>query len=189
MALRAAMVLAGAAILTLGAAGHAQAPGQIPDATVLNIMRECAKIDDPTARLACYDNNIRAGGFDGRGPSMPGQGASVNGGGAPNARGGAGGAAGFGSEQVKTPERFQSNEQRGTGPDEISARIASARQREPGIYLITLESGAEWLFIDTAPRSFRPPQKGDSVDISHASLGSFLMRFDNQESVRVRRIK
>jgi hypothetical protein len=62
-------------------------------------------------------------------------------------------------------------------------------QREPGIYLITLDSGAQWLFTDSVPFSFRVPRKGDSVDISHAALGSYLMRFDDQQSVRVRRVK
>src|SRR5690606_39592588 len=38
------------------------ASAQVPDGVVLNIMRECAKIGDPTARLACYDNNIRQAG-------------------------------------------------------------------------------------------------------------------------------
>jgi hypothetical protein len=183
---RAAMLLAGGAILAAGSAIW----GQVPDATVLNIMRECAKVDDPTARLACYDNNIRAGGYDGRAPMVPGQGGRVSGSGAPNAGGsGNSGTQGFGADSVKSPERFESHEQRGEGPDAISARIASAREREPGVYLVTLEGGAEWLFAESVPNSFRPPRKGDSVEISHAALGSFLMRFDNQEAVRVRRIK
>ena len=64
-------------------------------------MRECAKIDDPTARLACYDNNIRAGGANPR--AIPGQMPRPNGGGAvasPNAPSGfgAGGRVGLGAE-------------------------------------------------------------------------------------------
>lgn len=185
---RAAMVLAGGAALIAGAAAFGQ--GQIPDANVVNIMRECAKIDDPTARLACYDNNIRAAGFNGRGPNVPGQGARVTGGGAPNANGSGGyGPQGFGASSIKGADRFESYSERGRGPDEISARILSAKEREPGIYLITLEGGAQWLFSDSVSSSFHPPRKGDTVDISHAALGSFLMRFDDQESVRVRRIK
>ena len=46
-------------------------PKDVADNIVLNIMRECARIDDPTARLACYDNNIRAAG--GNPNSVPGQ--------------------------------------------------------------------------------------------------------------------
>jgi hypothetical protein len=186
---RAAILLAGGAILATGVAINAQEPGRIPDATIINIMRECAKIDDPTARLACYDNNIRAGGFNGRAPSVPGQGSNVTGSRAPNANGGGNSAQGFGASSVKTPERFESSAQRGNGPDSITARVASVVEREPGIYLVTLQGGAQWLFSESVSRTFRPPHKGDSVDLSHAALGSYLMRFDNQQSVRVRRVK
>jgi hypothetical protein len=181
---RAATILASAAFAIASSAALAQ--GQVPDATVLNIMRECAKIDDPSARLACYDNNIRSAG--GR-PTVPGQGGRVSGGGAPLAGRGGNGLQGFGAESVRSQERFQSAEQRGLGPDAISARILAVRQREPGIYLVTLEGGAQWLFSESVAKDFSPPRKGDTVDISRAALGSFLMRFDNQESVRVRRIK
>jgi hypothetical protein len=187
---RAAMSLAGAALFAAGTAAHAQRPGQIPDATVLNIVRECAKIDDPTARLACYDNNIRAGGFDGRAPSVPGQGGRVSGSGAPNANGsGAYSPQGFGAASVKNSDRFESSAERGQGPDGITARVAAVSQREPGVYLVTLDGGAQWLFSDTVSAGFRAPRKGDSVEINHAALGSYLLRFGNQEPVRVRRVK
>lgn len=185
----AAMLLAGGALLAAGVAAYAQTPGQIPDASLLNIMRECAKIDDPTARLACYDNNIRAGGFDRRGPAVPGRGGPVNGGRAPNANGsGAFSPQGFGAASMKNADRFESYQDRGAGPDSITAKVAAVSQREPGVYLVTLEGGAQWLFSDTVSTGFQPPRKGDSVDISHAALGSYLMRFGNQEPVRVRRV-
>jgi hypothetical protein len=157
---------------------------------VLNIVRECAKIDDPTARLACYDNNIRSGGFDGRAPMVPGQGGRVSGGRAPNANGGgANSPQGFGASSIKGSDRFESYDQRGAGPDSISAKVAAVSQREPGVYLVTLDGGAQWLFSDSASSGFRPPRKGESVDISHAALGSYLMRVGNQEPVRVRRVQ
>ncbi|HSG33937.1 MAG TPA: hypothetical protein VLA37_05330 [Sphingomonadaceae bacterium] len=159
---------------------------QVPDEVVLNIMRECAKIDDPTSRLACYDNNIRAGGSDGGRPVVPGESGTVQGG---RGIGGGSGAQGFGAEDVRNPDRFDSYQERGLGVDEITARVASVRQREPGIYLVTLEGGAEWLFTDTVPFSFRPPRPGDTVEIGRAALGSFLMRVGDQQSVRVRRIR
>jgi hypothetical protein len=179
----AAVLLAGAMAIGTGAS---PAAAQVPDAAVLNIMRECAKIDDPTARLACYDNNVRSGGFDGRGPAVPGEAGRVAGSGAPNQTSGPGG---FGAEGIKSPERFQSYEQRGIGLDSISARVESVRERQPGMFLVTLESGAQWLFTNSAPNSYRPPREGDTVEISRASLGSFLLRFNNQGSIRVRRVK
>jgi hypothetical protein len=154
---------------------------------VLNIMRECAKIDDPTARLACYDNNIRMGVQNG---SIPGSNGPVRGGGAVIAGGSGSGPQGFGAETVKTPDRFQSSEARGGGPDEIRAKITGVREREPGVFIVTIEGGAEWTFAESVTRkSFRPPRKGALVELQKAALGSFLMIVDGQEAVRVRRTK
>ncbi|OJW72984.1 MAG: hypothetical protein BGO57_07240 [Sphingomonadales bacterium 63-6] len=172
----------GAAAACLSAPAFAQ----VDPATTLNIMRECAKIDDPTARLACYDNNIRLGGGS---PRVPGAGERVQGGGAVLGAAGNGGTQGFGAESVKNAERFKSSEDRGQGPDEIRAKILEVREREPGIYLVTLEGGAQWQFSDSVGRNFRAPRKGALVEIQRASLGSFLMVVDGQAGVRVRRVK
>lgn len=181
---RATMLLAGAAMAATGLSAPASAQGD--SSAVLNIMRECAKIDDPSARLACYDNNIRAGGGS---PRTPGAGERVQGGGAVVGASNGSGAQGFGAESVKTADRFKSYEERGQGPDEIRAKILEVREREPGIYLVTLEGGAQWQFSDTVTRSFRPPRKGAIVELQRASLGSFLMVIDGQSGVRVRRVK
>ncbi|MBS1239933.1 MAG: hypothetical protein H6R45_639 [Proteobacteria bacterium] len=179
--------LMGAAILGSAAAALASfaapAEAQVSDGAVLGIMRECAKIEDPTSRLACYDNNVRAGGATGQQPSVPGGGGRVQGGSAPI------GPQGFGSSSIKDPDRFQSGESRGLGPDEIRARILDVREREPGIWLVTIEGGAQWIFSEAVPRSFRTPRKGALVEIQKASLGSFLMIVDGQAGVRVRRTK
>lgn len=178
------------AILVLGSAAMATvatpAAAQVPDNVVLNIMRECAKIDDPTARLACYDNNIRAAGGNPR--SVPGQGPVVRGGGAPGAAN-PGGPEGFGSESVRGPERFESYEQRGLGPDEIRARISDVRQLEPGMYRITIEGGAVWETTQSIGRSVNPPKRGDTIEIQRAALGSFLMVIEDQQGIRVRRVR
>jgi hypothetical protein len=171
-------------MLSLAASVPAQA--QVPDEVVLNIMRECAKIDDPTARLACYDNNIRTGGFDGRAPMVPGQGAAPQGSNAPITGASPNSPQGFGREDVRTPQRFETPQGE---VEEITARVASVRQRQPGTYLVTLEGGAEWVFSESVGRSFRPPRRGDSVRIERASLGSFLMIIDGQQGVRVRRLQ
>lgn len=160
----------------------AAAAAQIDDGVVINIMRECAKIDDPTARLACYDNNIRQAGASPR-PATPGQVQAPQG--TPGAPA-AGGRTGFGAESVRGPERFV------TPPDqvsEISAAVTRVTPREPGTYLLELEDGAQWLFAQSVDRSYRVPQPGANVQISRASLGSFLMRFDGQVAVRVRRVR
>lgn len=173
-------------LATLLLAGTTPAAAQVPDATVLSILRECARIEDPTSRLACYDNNIRVGGATGQRPVVPGESGRVQGGGAVA---GSTGPGGFGAESVRTPDRFRSSEERGAGASEVIARIVDVREREPGIYLVTVEGDAEWLFSQSVPRSFRPPRKGALVEIKRAALGSFLMVVDGQAGVRVRRVK
>lgn len=176
-----AIILAAGAI-TL-AAGGSPAMAQVADDVVLNIMRECARIDDPTARLACYDNNIRSAGANPRN-TVPGETVVEGASGAPLS---SSGVTGFGREDVRTPDRF-----RDAPPGEvaeITSRISSIRQREPGIYAFTLEDGAQWVFTDGVALSYRPPSAGSSVTIQRAAMGSFLMRFGNQPSVRVERVR
>lgn len=172
-----------AAAVSFGALA-APASAQVSDEIVLNILRNCAEIDDASARLACYDNNIRAAGANPRN-SVPGQMAVPSGGsGAPIAA--AQGASGFGREDIRTPERFQTP---AGEVDELTARVASVTEQQRGIYLVTLEDGAQWLFTDSVPFAYRPPRVGERVEIDRASLGSFLLTYDNQASVRVRRIR
>ncbi|GGD51909.1 hypothetical protein GRI62_05785 [Erythrobacter arachoides] len=165
------------------AAVTSPAAAQVSDEIVLNILRNCAQIDDPTARLACYDNNIRAAGGDAR-ISVPGAMPTPDGGrGGPLDNGRAGG---FGAEDIRTPQRFESAPGQ---VDEIRARVTSVTERQRGVYLIALENGAQWLFTESVPFAYRPPRPGDTVDIDRASLGSFLLTFDSQRSVRVERVQ
>jgi hypothetical protein len=169
---------AGAAALLLAGA---PAGAQIDQNTAVNILRECARIDDASARLACYDNNIRNVGGTAR-STVPGQ-VQVQGGAAPVA---ANSARGFGAEDVRTPDRFSG----ASGQlQEIDARITAIRPREPGIYAFTLEDGAEWLFAEGVQAGYRVPRAGSVVEIERGALGSFLMRFDDQSAVPVRRIR
>ncbi|AKH41526.1 hypothetical protein FHS61_002014 [Altererythrobacter atlanticus] len=200
---RVSMLLAGAAALTLASM---PATAQVNDGIVLNILRECAKINDPTARLACYDNNIRSAGAPSR-SSVPGSmqrpqggsGAPLSGndfgkddlGKAPSAPSPAPAMAepeGFGGDDVRanSPQRFDT---RPGQVNEIQARVATVREREPGIYLITLDDGAQWLFGESVSRFYRTPRKGDSIELERGALGSYLMRFDNQAPVRIERVK
>ena len=176
---RANMLAAAAASLLLAGA---PASAQMDQNTAVSILRECAKIDDASARLACYDNNIRNVGGAAR-ATVPGQIAAPQGGAAPIA---ATGSRGFGAEDVRTPERFSapSGQLR-----QIDARIASIRAREPGIYAFALEDGAEWQFAEGVSQSYRVPRAGSTVEIQRGALGSFLMYFDDQPAVPVRRVR
>jgi hypothetical protein len=174
---RAFLLVTGAAM----AMSATPALAQVPDSVTLNIMRECAKIDDPTARLACYDNNIRAAGANPR--SLPGAMGVPRGGGAvlnPNTP------SGFGADDLRatSPERFVES-----GTHEITARVASARERQPGVYLVTLDNGNQWLFSESGGPSYSPPRKGDSVRVERGALGSYLMVVGKQQAVHVTRVK
>jgi hypothetical protein len=158
------------------------AAAQVDDSIVLNIMRECAKIDDPTARLACYDNNIRSAGGAPR-ATMPGQVPAPQGGAAPVAPNAPGG---FGADSIRTQERFDPGR---NGASEISARVSAVREREPGVYLVTLDSGAQWLFTESMGRTFAPPRQGQTVEIQRGALGGYLMVVGRQQGVRVTRIR
>ena len=182
IAQRGSILAMGVASLALSAA---PAMAQGDRTAVLNILVECAKIDDPTSRLACYDNNMTRVGATAR-TTVPGQ----------TVRGVVGGAApietqgpqGFGYEDVRAadPARFQP---RPGQLQEIHPRVASVSPREPGIYLVTLDDGAQWLFAEGVSSQFRLPRRGDEIEIERGSLGSFLMRIDGQSPVSVRRIR
>lgn len=176
---RATILVAAAASLLLAGT---PAMAQIDQETAVNILRECAKIDDASARLACYDNNIRNVGGPAR-VSVPGRMPVVQGGAAPVV---ANSPSGFGAENVRTPERFAAP----AGQlQQIDARVASVRPREPGIYALTLEDGAEWMFSESVTQTYRVPRAGSVVEIERGALGGFLLRFDDQSPVPVRRVR
>lgn len=171
---------------------------------VLNILVECAKIDDPSARLACYDNNIRAAGGQARN-TVPGALRGVTGGGAPivNSGGFGGndlrgaatsadarpdvprGEGSFGNEDIRTADRFEAP----AGPQSIVATVASVQEREPGIYVMTMQDNTQWAFSQASRNYLRAPRAGSKVEITRGSLGSYLAQVDGQEGVRVRRLR
>lgn len=180
IAQRASILAIAAASLTLSAE---TASAQADNSAVLSILVECAKIDDPTARLACYDNNMSRVGATPR-ATVPGQ-VRASGGAAPVETQDP---QGFGYEDVRAsdPARFQPPAGQ---VSEIHPRVTAIAPREPGIYLVTLEDGAQWLFAEGVGSQFRLPRRGDTVEIERASLGSFLMRIDKQPPVPVRRVR
>ena len=132
-------------------------------------MRECRRLAEASARTACYD----AIPLD-----APEQRPVVEQAPPPRAP------AGFGASQLPAPPSAASSE-----PERISARVARAVERQPGIWLVTLEDGTEWQFVDGAPSSYDPPRPGSTVEISRASLGSYLLRYAGQRAVRARRVR
>ena len=181
---RATFAMAGVTAVALSLVLAASpATAQVPEATVMNILRECARIDDPSARLACYDNNMRNAGGPVR-ATVPGQ-VQVQGGGAAVVRDGS--PAGFGREDIPSPERF--NSAAAGGVAEINAQVTEVESRGAGIYAVTLADGAQWVFAEGVSSSYRPPRRGARVEIRRGSMDSYLLRYDGQASVSVRRVR
>ena len=163
------MLTAAALMMLLPSAGQAQAE----DRALANGLRECRRMADADARTACYD----AIPLD-----EPAQKTTAEQ--TPVARLPQRAGAGFGANQLPAPPSAASLE-----PERISARVDRAVERQPGIYLLTLEDSSEWQFVDSAPASYDPPRPGSTVEISKASLGSYLLRYAGQRAVRARRVR
>lgn len=164
------MLFAGVAFLALHTA---PAAAQGNDGILLDILRQCARIDDMATRISCYDRNIgRDALVAAAAPSAP----------APPA---ASEPTGFGVEAL----RDRPQPEKAAKADRTSARVTAVVERGPGIYLITLEDNAVWQFSNSAPSSYDPPRKGSTVEIRRGALGSFLLRHQSQPSVRVQRIR
>lgn len=151
----------------------------------LNILRQCAKVADVMARVACYDRNIGVEVAQPVQPQRPtGYGSNQLPSPPPPAVAAPSDPRGFGANQLVQPEA-----DRGASLDSVSARVAAARILAPGVYVLTLEDGAQWQFVDAAPASFDPPGRGATVEFFAASMGSYLLRYRGQRGIRIRRIK
>ncbi|HEY6816939.1 MAG TPA: hypothetical protein VI168_15490, partial [Croceibacterium sp.] len=150
-----------AALASVPAAGLAQSD----ERPLAGMLRECRGLADASARMACYDR-IPLDAPEQRTAAVPQ---------AP-ARAEQRADAGFGANQLPRPAAQ-------AGPERISARVAHAVERQPGIYLLTLADGTEWEFVDSAPAAYDPPRAGSTVEIVAASLGSYLVRYAGQRAV------
>jgi hypothetical protein len=199
----AALALTAALLLATPAAAQEQATDY---EAIVRIMRECARIADVAARVACYDNTVGAERLiaDAREApaSAPPRAAPVpprrevaaapqpTSRAAPQTANGSASLAqppatrGFGAETLPVPETVREQQ-----ASEVQLAVTRAESVEPGIYLLTLEDGSQWRFLDAVPMSYDPPRSGAKVDLARASLGSFLMSYADQRSVRIRRVR
>ena len=177
---------------------------------IVRIMRECAKIADLQDRAACYDNTVNAerliagspapevqsfpetgpatdpsavaGLDDQRTPAAPRQSARVA---ARSATDADEASSGFGAESLPPSRRAGETER----AENVRLAVLDADRIEPGIYLLTLEDGSQWRFVDAVPWSYDAPREGSRIELSRAALGSFQMRFESQRPVRILRVR
>ncbi|BBC72124.1 conserved hypothetical protein [Altererythrobacter sp. B11] len=168
------IITALAALLLLACGAAATAQGTDYEA-IVRTMRQCARIADVPARVACYDQTVGAERL------ISGEAAPAAPTAAPPPP-----PEGFGAEAL--PRRVERDE-REQEPDRVEAQVRAAEQLGPGVFLLTLADGAQWQFVDAVPFSYSPPRPGAPVEISRAALGSFQLRYSGQRPVRVKRIR
>lgn len=171
-------LIAAALVTVVGAAvpAHAQS---IDYEALVRAMRACSAILDVGARVSCYDGTLGDHGSpSGHTPSVPvspplaeARGSSAN--------------AGFGAQDLRRPRTSAERVE----PAELRIQVVSASQFQPGLYRLALQDGSAWEFVDAMPRAYDPPQKGASIVIRHGALGNFFLDYENQRSLRVRRVR
>jgi hypothetical protein len=148
---------------------------------------ECAAIDDPSARLACFDAAFP------RAPraSSPAPAVAIPAADKPTAPAPvvadipAKEAVEFGLSEQQKAER----EGKPPKPElaATTAAIRTARKLSTGYWLITLDNGQVWQQTELDPNVWL--DAGDRVTIRKASLGSFLLVTPGSYSTRVRRLQ
>jgi hypothetical protein len=145
---------------------------------------ECAAIDDPTARLACYDAAFPR-------PARPAAAAAA----APKVVAVPAPATAALQPAIAADKFGLSERQREAlepKPEKppantLTAAVTAVRKLPSGHLLIDLDNDQQWQQIESAPNLYL--RTGDRVTIRKAALGSFLLQTASNYSVRVRRIR
>ena len=177
---------------------------------------ECAAIDDPGGRLACYDAAFPRPGRTGIADTVVPADAVRGGQAAPApapaatpvaaapgaavaaAAAGAGGttATAAAAAPAATEDKFGLSErqraEREPKPQKppanaLTAAVTAVRKLPSGYLLIDLDNDQQWQQIESMPNLYL--RVGDRVTIRKAALGSFLLQTASNYSTRVRRIR
>jgi hypothetical protein len=194
--------------LALPAVGGADANSP---ATLQSALHACAALAEPTERLACYDRLAGRGASGSAPPSAAAPGAAAAAGALPtapvapaatatsNASAAAGSAAVAQRPAVTPPAAASSSaaplpkESFGLYAAEhplpavaplLEARVVAVGMSAAGRMTVALEGGALWELDDTDPLL----AAGQTVTITRAALGSYLMRTPTRRTHRVRRL-
>ena len=171
LSIRTVLKLAAVGSCAVATAGFAQSERSTADS-----VQKCRAIADTAARVACYDA-IEVS----RPASPPAVAAPAAAPVAPAPR-----ASGFGSNQLPRSAEPRSPS---AASDRIEAGVAAVAEREPGILLLTMQDDTQWLTVDTVRGSYDRPRRGSTVEIVSAAMGSYMMRYAGQPSVRIRRVR
>jgi hypothetical protein len=146
-------------------------------AALVQTLSDCRKLADDSARLACYDAAAAAL----EQAEAKGDIVVVD---REQARTVRRQAFGF---QLPSLSMFERGDEKET-VDNVSAKIASARQDGSGKWILRLEDGAVWQQVDVQELTLYP-KPGQGVTIRKASLGSFMASVEGRRAFRVRRVE
>ncbi|HEV8019549.1 MAG TPA: hypothetical protein VGP32_13425 [Steroidobacteraceae bacterium] len=168
-------------------------------ATLQSALHACALLADATERLACYDRLAGRAGPVAAAPSAAAPAARAATAAAPAAAAkssvaatGASGAAAV-PAAAATPAAalpkesfglYEAEHPRPAAATSLEARVVAVGMGAAGRMTVTLEGGAVWELDDTDPLL----AAGQTVTITRASLGSYMMRTSTQRTHRARRL-
>jgi hypothetical protein len=174
---RAAAAFAAACLMMPTASSAAPRAEKVERAAILKALADCRAITDSNERLACFDKT--SGDF----VQAEASGAVVV----------------LDQKQVREARRqafgfdlaalnFFNRGLSTKEADQLTEVLASASQGPNGFWIVTLESGATWREIDGEAMG-RDPHPGSKVVIMRGAVGSFVMKIDGQQAIRVRRVQ
>jgi len=174
------------AIYAVAAAAALANPGQVAaqqnSEVLVQIMRDCAKIEIPADRFACYDNNFRDSGASEVAPAPDVSVPTTQSRDMPSTE----------SKASRDGQELSQVLSTRAAPDAVlsdaTLPVVAVAERAPGTYLVTLEGGAQWEFADSMGTAYNPPQRGSEAQILPGTLGGHRLRIDGQRPVRVRRV-
>ncbi len=170
--------LAFGAAMLVGTSAQAQEDPEdgVDTPAVIDQMFQCREVEDPEARLACFDREV------GRVYEAQASRELVI----------------ADREQVEKTKRglfglrlpkiglFSGDDDK-ERVNEITATLASAQKRSNGMYIFELEDGARWLQTESIS-GFQRYKAGDTIVIKQAALGSFKAKVNGKRAMRVRRL-
>jgi len=166
-----------AAGLVLAASGASAAPKEAGRAQVLKAVVDCRAIADNAARLACYDTAAgRLDEAEAKGDLIVMD--------REQTRQARREAFGFSLPSLDIFNRGEAPETAGRA----SFTVERAWRSPEGKWVVELDTGAVWRQIDENSIRKRP-EKGSTVEIRTAALGSYFMKIDGQLAMRAHRDK
>lgn len=147
------------------------------ESRAVDAVRQCRTIADTAARVACYDRiDVGSPAIAAAAPAAAATPISPP-------------REGLGANQLPPAPQPRPAEPRTSEPARIEAGVATVVEREPGVLLLTLADGTQWLTVDTVTQTYNRPRRGATVEIVSAAMDSYQLRYGNQRALRVRRVR